>query len=196
VLPEFIEAGAFPAAAGLGLARRLGDEVGEVGADEGGDGFAMADKTKTNLQFIGDELEIGGVLQRHKVLEKLADLWGPGWPVVPAGELGAELGAVLEPEGSESVQVGTADLELFGGFKGVNRALVERVEDLQQERSGEAFGQLFFFTVQNEPELPLGRGSSSASATLQPPQPLDQGAGKHLSPFELAPVSFCSRPDI
>lgn len=55
----------------------------------------MAFKTKTNFQFIGDELEVGGVLQWDKVLEKLADFRWPGWPMIPTGKFGTELGAVL-----------------------------------------------------------------------------------------------------
>jgi hypothetical protein len=57
---------------------------------------------------------------------------------------------------------------------------------LQKEGGGKAFSQLFFFMVQNAPELPLRRGASSASATLRPPQPLASRAvlkGK-------TPVSF------
>ena len=94
VLPEFIEAGSFPAAAGLGLAWPLGNEVGEVGADKGGNRFTMAFKAKANIQFIGDELEIRWVLQRYEIFEELGGCRWPIWPMVAPGELGAELRAV------------------------------------------------------------------------------------------------------
>jgi len=95
VLPEFIEAGSFPSTPCLGLTGWLGHDVREVGADESGNGLTMAFKTKTNFQFIGDELEVGRVLQGDKVLEKLADFRWPGWPMISAGKFGAELGTVL-----------------------------------------------------------------------------------------------------
>src|ERR1039457_1551674 len=57
---------------------------------------------------------------------------------------------------------------------------------------------IVFFTVQNGGGASVGRGASSASATLRPPHPLDPRtvlSGKHFSPFELPPFPFCSRPD-
>lgn len=97
-------------------------------------------KPKANIQFIRDKLEIGRVLQRNKIPQELADLRRPIWPMVPAGEFGAELGAVLKPESSESVKVSAADLQLLGGFEGINLAFVELAEDLQQERGAYANG--------------------------------------------------------
>ena len=198
VLPKFIEVGSFPAAAGGGVAGRLGDEIGEVGADKGGNGFTMAFKTKADVQFIGDELEIGRVLQRNKVLEELADLGWPIWPRVSAGEFGAELGTVLQPEGSEPVKVSAADLEMLGGFECIDLALVKLGEDLQEEGSGEAFSQLFFSWFKMNPNCPWVEGLRRPSLRSGLLSPSTQGQFpqvKPLSPFELAPVSFCSRPD-
>ena len=70
-----------------------------------------------------------------------------------------------------------ADLEVLGGFCAVDLPFVKLLENVLEKGTGQAFGQLFFFTVQNGAGVSLGRGVSSASATLQPPQPLDQGTG-------------------
>jgi len=158
VLPQFIQARSLPAAARLGLAQRLGDEVGKAGADKGGDRFPMAFETIANIQFIGDELEIRRVLQRDKVLEELADLRWPIRPMISAGEFGAELGTILQPVGSEPVKVSAADLKLFGRFEGIHLALVEQAENLQQERSGQAFSQLFFSQSKMNPNSPWVEG--------------------------------------
>ena len=94
--------------------------------------------------------------------------------------------------------MGATDLEMVRGFGAVNLPVVKQLEDVLEEWGGEAFGHLLFFTVHNEPKPSPGRRASSASATLRPPQPFDQGTvpiGNSLSPFELPPVSFCSRPD-
>jgi hypothetical protein len=155
MLPKLIKAGSLPAAASLGLTGPLSNEVREVGAHKGGDGFAMAFKPKASIQFIGDELEIGRVLQRNKVPEELANLRWPIWPMVSAGEFGAELGTVLKPKGSKSVKVSAADLELLGGFQGIDLGLIELAKDLQQERGGYTFCQLFFSRFKMNPNGPL-----------------------------------------
>ena len=95
----------------------------------------MAFERKADLQFVGDELEIGRVLQGHKILEELANGRRPIRPVISTGESGAKEGTVFEPEGSELVRMSAADLELLGGFEGVHLALVEPAENLQQKRS-------------------------------------------------------------
>ena len=136
VLPEFIQAGSFPPAASLGLSKPRSNEVGEVGANKSGDGFTMTFKPKENIQFISEELEIRRTLERNKISQELADLNGPIGPMVPSRKFGAELGAVLKPEGSESVKVSTADLQLLGGFEGIDLGLVELAKDLQQDRGG------------------------------------------------------------
>ena len=100
VLPEFVEAGAFPAAAAFGTRFRLADEVGKMCSDKGGDRLTMALKTEAGGQFIGQQLEVGRFLQRDKILEELAGLRWPIWPVPTTRELGAELRAVLQPAGA------------------------------------------------------------------------------------------------
>jgi len=95
VLPEFAQAGAFPAAAAFGARFGPADEVGKMGADKGGDRLTMALKTEAGGQFIGHQLKVGRFLQRDKILEKLAGLRWPIWPVPATRELGAEPRAVL-----------------------------------------------------------------------------------------------------
>jgi hypothetical protein len=63
--------------------------------------------------------------------------------MVATGELGGELGAVLQPAGAEPVKVGVADLEQEGGFSNVNSSFVKLLEDLLEKQVGEAFGDLF-----------------------------------------------------
>jgi len=64
--------------------------------------------------------------------------------MVAAGELGGELGAILQPSGAEPVKVGAADLEMVGGLGNVNGSIVKLLEDMLEEQIGEAFGNLLF----------------------------------------------------
>ena len=99
VLPEFAQPGAFPAATGFGAWGWLADEVGEMGADKGGDRLAMPLETKAGGQFIGHQLKIGRFLQRNKIFEKLAGFRWPSWPVAATGEPRTERRTVLQPAG-------------------------------------------------------------------------------------------------
>lgn len=95
VLPEFAQPGTFPAAPGFGAWRRLADQVGEMGADKGGDRLPMAFETEAAGQFIGHQLKVGRFLQRDKIFEELAGLRGPLWPRAAPGEPGAERRSIL-----------------------------------------------------------------------------------------------------
>jgi len=95
VLPEFAQAGAFPAAAGFGARCWLADKVGEMRPDKGRDRLPMAFETEAAGQFIGHQLKVGRFLQRDKIFEKLAGFRGPNWPVVATGEPSTERRAVL-----------------------------------------------------------------------------------------------------
>ena len=95
MLPEFVEAGAFPAAPGFGVRFRLADKAGEMSSDKGGDRLAMALETKANGQFVGHQLKVGRLLQRDKLFEELSGLRRPIWPVAAAGEPSTKLSAVL-----------------------------------------------------------------------------------------------------
>ena len=95
VLPEFAEAGAFPATAGFGARCWLADEVREMRSDKSGNRLPMALETEAAGQFIGGQLKVGRFLQRDKVFEELAGFRRPSWPVAATGELGAERRTVL-----------------------------------------------------------------------------------------------------
>lgn len=97
MLPEFAQAGAFPAAAGFGARFRLADEVGEMHSDESGNRLTMALEPEAQGQLIRGQLKVGRFLQRDKSLEELAGFSGPVWPVAATGELGAEPRAVWQP---------------------------------------------------------------------------------------------------
>jgi hypothetical protein len=71
--------------------------------------------------------------------------------------------------------VGAADLEEADGISRINITLVELPEYLLDKQVVEAFCDLFFYSNKSNQPLSLGRGLSSAFATLRPPQPLDQG---------------------
>ena len=100
VLPQFAPAGAFPTAAGFGARFRLAEEVWEMRSDKGGDGLPLAFETEAGGQFIGHQLKVGRFLQRDEIFEELAGLRWPIGPVATTGELGAELGAGLQPAGA------------------------------------------------------------------------------------------------
>ena len=158
VLPEFAEAGALPAAAGFGARLRLADEVGKVCSDKSGDGLTMALETEADFQFIGYELKVRRFLQRDKIFEELARGRWPIWPVAATGEPDAELGAVLEPAGAESIKVCAADLEVVGGFHAVDLPVVKLLEEVLEKGVGQAFGQLFFSQFRMNRARPLVEG--------------------------------------
>lgn len=68
VLPEFADMGAAETPVGAGLAHGLRDEVGEVGFDVCLDCRAGTHEAVQAFDFIGDELEIGRVLQGQETL--------------------------------------------------------------------------------------------------------------------------------
>ena len=129
---------------GFGTRFRLADEIWQMGSGKGGHRFAMALKTEAGCQFVGHQLEVGRLLERQELLEKDPGFGRPFRPVVAAGELGGEVGAFAEEAGAEPVKVGATDLELAGGLREVDPALIELLEDLLEKQVGEAFGDLLF----------------------------------------------------
>jgi len=144
VLPQFIDAGAFPAPPGSGAGLRLADEIGKVGFGKGGHRLAMAFETEAGCQFVGDQLEVGRLLEWNELLEKGDGFRRPIRPMVTTGELGGEVGAFPEEAGAEPVKVGATDLELEGGIRDVDQPVIELLQDLLEKEVGEAFGDLFF----------------------------------------------------
>jgi len=70
VLPQFAEAGTFPAAAGFGAGFGLAAEVGKVVSGKGGHRLAVALETEADFQFGGAELEVGRLLEGEELLEE------------------------------------------------------------------------------------------------------------------------------
>ena len=101
-------------------------------------------ETEAGFQFVGDELEVGRLLEGEELLEEGDGFWRPVRPMVATGELGGESRPVLEEAGAESVKVGAADLQVMGGIHDVNQPFVELLEDLLEKQVGEAFGDLLF----------------------------------------------------
>lgn len=144
VLPEFINAGAFPAAPGFGPRFELADEIREMDSGEGGHRLAMALEAEAGFQFVGHQLEIGRFLEGEELLEEGAGFRWPVGPMVAARECGAEGGGFLEETGAQPVKMGATDLEVVGGIRGVNRSRIELTEDLLEKQVGETFGELLF----------------------------------------------------
>jgi hypothetical protein len=144
VLPKLVQARAFPASPGFGAWFGLADENWKVGSGISGHGLPVTFEAQACFQFIGHKLEIGRFLKGEELLEEGNGLWRPVRPMVAAGELGGELGAVLQPSGAEPVKMGAADLEMAGGIGNVNGSFVKLLEDLLEKQVGKAFGDLFF----------------------------------------------------
>jgi hypothetical protein len=144
VLPEFINAGAFPTPPGLGAWFGLADELGKMDSGKGGHRLPVAFETEAGCQFVGHELEVGRFLKRQERFEESDGLRRPLRPMVATRELGGEPSAFLEEAGAEPVKVSAADLEMVSGIGSVNITLVELPEDLLQIQVGEAFADLLF----------------------------------------------------
>ena|SRR5208282_6335480 len=95
VLPKFIQARAFPAAACFGARFCLANEVWEMCSNKSSDRLTMAFETEADGQFIGRQLKVRRFLQRYKILEELAGFRRPIWPMTAAREMSTELRAIL-----------------------------------------------------------------------------------------------------
>ena len=170
-----------------------------MGSGKGGHRLPVAFETEAVFQFVGHELEVGRLLKRQELLEEGDDLGRPVRPMVAAGKLGGELRAFLEEAGAEPVKMGAADLEVVDGISSVNVTLVELSEYLLEKQLGEAFCDLLFLIATSQSKRsPLVEGfrrPSLRSGLLNPSTKGELSQPNHQSPFELAPVSFCSRPD-
>ncbi len=101
-------------------------------------------ETEAGFQFVGDELEVGRLLEGEELFEEGDGFWRPVRPMVAPGELGGEGRPILEEAGAEPVKVGAADLQVVGGIHGINQPFIELPEDLLEKQVGEAFGDLLF----------------------------------------------------
>jgi hypothetical protein len=133
VLPQFSQAGAFPAAAGLGDGRERIDQEREVTAGVSGDGFAIALEIETSQEFVGDELIVGWSLEREEGLQELLDLGGPEFAMVATREVEGEGGWLLKPGGAQAKEVSPTDAQELGGGVRVEVAAIESVERLVEK---------------------------------------------------------------
>ena len=88
------------------------------------------------IEFVGDELVVGRVLQRQKILQKRFGFWWPFSASIPATGGRLEALAPLQEVGSKLVEPGTAHPEMRGWSGRVKRTCVEVVEDAPDESEG------------------------------------------------------------
>ena len=108
-------------------------------SDKGGDRLTMALEIETDRQFVGRQLKVGRFLQRYKIFEESAGFWRPAGLVVSPGDVSAEAGAAPQPTCAETIEVGSADLEMVGRVGRVNFPRVKLLENPVKQRRGEAF---------------------------------------------------------
>lgn len=117
MLPEFADAGAFPAALGLGDGKRLLNEVWEMGARVGGNGFAIAAEGEAGSELVGDQLKIRGPLEGQECRKEATDIERPLLMVIAAGDAQGKAGSVMEPGKAEAEKVCAADVEELAGVE-------------------------------------------------------------------------------
>ena len=145
VLEEFAEAGAAESAVGAWFFRGRGDEAGQVDFDVGFDAGAGAFETVEAQEFVGDELEVAGGLERDEFAQEGDGGLGPGGALVAAAGVDVECLAVSEPAGAKLVEAGFAYMEELAGLGGIDVAGVEVLEGLLDEVEGMAVDELALF---------------------------------------------------
>lgn len=145
VLEEFAEAGAAESAVGAWFFRGRGYEAGQVDFDVGFDAGAGAFETVEAQEFVGDELEVAGGLERDEFAQEGDGGLGPGGALVAAAGVDVECLAVSEPAGAKLVEAGFAYMEELAGLGGIDVAGVEGLEGLLDEVEGMAVDELALF---------------------------------------------------
>jgi len=145
VLPEFADGGAAKSAIDTFLSGRERNEVGEVKFDVGLNARTRPNKSTEPFEFVGDKLEVRRVLNGQKAFEKGVDLVGPEAAVVASARFWAVGITTGKPGGLHAVELGSADTQLGGGGLGVQEAVVESVECLEDELRWQAVGDLLLF---------------------------------------------------
>ena len=136
VLPKFADVGTTEAPIDTRLARRRGHEVRIAGLDVCLYRRTGANQAAEALEFVGDELIVGRVLQRQEILQKRFGFWRPFSSSIPATGGRLEALVPLQEVGSELVEPGTANPEMRGCSGRVKRTCVEVVEDAPDESDG------------------------------------------------------------
>jgi len=116
VLEEFAEAGAAESAVGAWFFRGRGDEAGQVDFDVGFDAGAGAFEAVEAQEFVGDELEVAGGLERDEFPQEGDGGLRPGAALVAAAGVDVECLAVSEPAGAKLVEAGFAYMEELALF--------------------------------------------------------------------------------
>ena len=147
MLPEFSDVGAAKAAVGALFGLSFGDEMGEVFFDVGFDCGACAFEVAESLEFIGDELVVGRVLQGQKAVEEIHGVGGPEISPITSAGFGLVGCFVFQVVGAKLIEPGTADSKTTCRSGGIKFSEVECLEDLEDECGREAVDQLFVFTM-------------------------------------------------
>ena len=145
MLEEFAEAGSAESAVGAWFFRGRGDEAGQVDFDVGFDAGAGAFEVVEAQEFVGDELEVAGDLERDEFAQEGDGGLGPGGALVTAAGVDVECLAVSEPAGAKLVEAGFAYMEELAGLGGIDVAGVEVLEGLLDEVEGMAVDELALF---------------------------------------------------
>jgi len=165
VLPKFADVRATEAAIDAGLARRGGHEMGVAGLDVGLHRGASPDQAAEPIQFIGDELVVGRILQGQELQEEAMSLGRPVLVPVAAAGLRREAGALAEQSRPQLVKPGAAHPQMRGSRDGVERPRVEVVEDAADKCERMAVEELFVFIADTLAAQPI---RSNAKAGAQP----------------------------
>ncbi len=145
VLPKFADGGAAEPAIDTLLSGRERYQVGEVKFDVGLDARTRPNKSTEAFQLVGDKLKVRRVLNGQEAFEKGVDLGGPEAAVVASARFRAVGVTTGEPGGLHAVELGSADTQLGGGGLGVQEAVVESVECLEDELRWQAVDDLLLF---------------------------------------------------
>lgn len=133
VLPEFANMRTPEAAIGTGFESRRRHKVPIVSLNVGLHRGAGANQATKALKFIGDQLVVGRVLERQKILQERFGFWWPlPAPITAAGGR-LEVIAPLKEVSSKLVEPGTAHTEKGGGRGSVERTCVEVFENTADE---------------------------------------------------------------
>jgi len=136
VLPELADVRPTESPIDAGFTNHRGHEVCIVGLDVCFHRGASANQTTEALEFVGDQLIVGRVLEWQKIFQKR---FGFCWPLsVSVTTAGGRFKVItpLEEVGSKLVESGTAHPEMGGCGGGVECSRVKVIEDAANESAG------------------------------------------------------------
>ncbi len=150
VLPEravIADLPAFDRFAGRFVAGVRGQVILDGPAPDAG---AVGPELEATVQFAGDGTVGARRLGGEEFGDQGADICGPVWVVISAGDsrrpsVGLAVRTGLEVSGVKFVEAGVAETQFVGGGAGADLASGETVEQVTDERGGQTFDQLWFF---------------------------------------------------